>query len=98
MQSMRTKIREIKRALTRRPHYLLVAAALLHISVAAAVLTVGKYQLMPAQFRANGVGEIASGSFPSQEEAATWLLKGKGPAPQDIWRRARFLTCRVGGR
>ncbi len=80
-QSMRTKIREIRNALTRRPLYLLLAAALLHISVPAAVLTVGQYQLMPAQFRANGLGEFASDCFPYREEVGdlVGVLKNSGP-------------------
>ncbi len=84
---MRKRIREIRKALTKRPLYLLLAAALLHISVAAAVLTVGKYQLMPAQFRANGLGEFASDCFPYQEEAAELVevLKHQGVAVWATW-------------
>ena len=86
---MKTKIREIKKALTRRPLYLLLAAALLHVSVAAAVFTVGKYQLMPAQFRADGLGEFASDCFPYQEEAAdlVGVLKNRG-----LWTWATWPT------
>jgi len=86
---MKTKIRQIKKALTRRPLYLLLAAALLHISVAAAVLTVGKYQLMPAQFRANGLGEFASDCFPYQDEATdlVGVLKNRG-----LWTWATWPT------
>ena len=82
-----TKIREIKKALTRRPHYLLFAAALLHILVAAAVFTIGKYQLMPAQFRASGLGEFASDCFPYQEEATELVdvLKNSGPVTWATW-------------
>ena len=87
IKSMRTKIREIKKALTRRPLYLLLAAALLHISVAAAVLTVGKYQLMPAQFNANGLGEFASDGFFYQDEAAylVSMLKSHDLAAWATW-------------
>ena len=84
---MRTRIREIKKALTRRPLYLLLAAALLHVSVAAAVLTLGKYQLMPAQFRADGLGEFASDCFPYQEEVGdlVGVLKNSGPLTWATW-------------
>ena len=84
---MRTKIREIKKVLTKRPLYLLMAAALLHISIAATVLTVGRYQLMPAQFRADGLGEFASDCFPYQEEAADLVevLKNRGLVAWATW-------------
>ena len=84
---MKTKIRKIKKALTRRPLYLLLAAALLHISVAAAVLTIGKHQLMPAQFRTDGLGEFASDCFPYREEAADLVnvLKNSGPVAWATW-------------
>ena len=86
-QSMKTKIRRIKDTLNRRPFYFLFAAALLHISVIVVVLVVGKYQLMPAQFRANGLGEFASDCFPYQDEAVDLVdvLKNKGPATWATW-------------
>lgn len=73
--------------LSARPVLLLVAAALFHISVAATVLAVGKYQLMPAQFRANGLGEFASDGFPYQDEAVDLVevLKNRGLAAWAIW-------------
>ncbi len=84
---MRTKIREFKKALNRRPLYLLLAAALLHISVATAVLTIGKHQLMPAQFRTDGLGEFASDCFPYREEAADLVnvLKSSGLVAWATW-------------
>jgi len=80
-------IRKLKGTLKSRPVLFLGAAALLHISVAAAILTVGRYQLMPAQFRANGLGEFASDCFPYQEEVADLVevLKNSGPVTWATW-------------
>jgi len=80
-------IRKLKGTLKSRPVLFLGAAALLHISVAAAILTVGRYQLMPAQFRANGLGEFASDCFPYQEEVADLVevLKNSGPVSWATW-------------
>ena len=85
--SVKKTIRKLKGTLKSRPVLFLAAAALLHISVAAAVLTVGKYQLMPTQFRANGLGEFASDCFPYQEEVADLVevLKNSGPVTWAIW-------------
>jgi hypothetical protein len=65
----------------------LAAAALLHISVAAAVLTVGRYQLMPAQFRADGLGEFASDCFLYRQEATDLVevLKHNGLVAWGTW-------------
>ena len=84
---MRTRIREITKALTRRPLYLLLAAGLFHISVAAAVFTIGKSQLMPAQVRADGLGEFASDCFPYREEVGdlVGVLKNSGPLSWATW-------------
>ena len=84
---MRTKIREIKKALIRRPLCLLLAAACWHISVTAAVLIVGKYQLMPAQFAPSGLGEFASDGFFYQEEAVylVSVLKSHDLAAWAYW-------------
>jgi hypothetical protein len=68
-QLVKETIPKLKATLKAHPAVFLLTAALLHISVAAAVLTVGRYQLMPAQFRANGLGEFASDCFPYQGEA-----------------------------
>src|SRR5258708_39143057 len=86
---MKTNIREIKKALTTRPLYLLLAAAVVHISVAAPVLTIGKHQLIPAQFRPDGLGEFASDCFPYQEQPADLVnvLKNSGPVPCATWPR-----------
>ena len=84
---MKKTIQELKDTFKSRPVLFLAAAALLHISVAAAVLTIGKYQLMPAQFRADGLGEFASDCFPYREEAADLVnvLKNSGPVTWATW-------------
>src|SRR6266852_8867753 len=84
---MKKTIRKLSGALSARPVLFLAAAALLHISVAAAVLAVGKYQLMPAQFRASGLGEFASDCFPYQEEVADLVdvLNNQGLTTWATW-------------
>jgi putative peptidoglycan lipid II flippase len=84
---MKKTIQKLKRTLNARPVLFLAAAALLHISVAAAVFTVGKYQLMPAQFRANGLGEFASDGFFYQDEAVylVTVLKSHDLAAWATW-------------
>lgn len=72
-------IQKLQTMLRDRPLLLLAAAALLHISIAAAVLGVGRLQIMPKQFAVNGIGEFASDSFFYQKETAylvTLLSKG----------------------
>src|SRR5712692_8268019 len=84
---MKKTIRKLSGALSARPVLFLVAAALLHISVTAAVFAVGKYQLMPAQFRATGLGEFASDCFPYQDEAVDLVevLKNQGLTTWATW-------------
>ena len=84
---MKKTIQELKDTVRSRPVLLLAVAALLHISVAAAILTIGRYQLMPAQFRADGLGEFASDCFPYQQEAADLVevLKNSGPVTWATW-------------
>src|SRR5712691_10912068 len=84
---MKKTIRKLKGTLSARPVLFFTAAALLHISVAATVLAVGRYQLMPAQFRANGLGEFASDGFFYQDEAAylATVLKSHDLAAWATW-------------
>jgi hypothetical protein len=49
---------------------LILAAAVLHVSVTTAVFTVGKLRLMPGQFNEMGLGTFASDGFMYQTEVA----------------------------
>ncbi len=76
---MHRRIQKLETMLRDRPLLLLAAAALLHISIATAVLGVGRLQIMPKQFAVNGIGKFASDSFFYQNETAylvTLLSKG----------------------
>src|SRR5712692_4771712 len=85
--SAKKTISKLKRTFSARPVLFLAAAALLHISVAAALLAVGRYQLMPAQFRADGLGEFASDCFPYQDEAVELVsvLRTQGLTTWATW-------------
>jgi len=85
--SAKKTISKLKRTFSARPVLFLAAAALLHISVAAAVFAVGRYQLMPAQFRADGLGEFASDCFPYQDEAVELVsvLRTQGLTTWATW-------------
>ena len=66
---------------------LLATAALLHVSVAAAVFTVGKLGLMPSQFNEKGLGTFASDGLVYQTEAVELcnVLKTQGIAAWATW-------------
>jgi hypothetical protein len=66
---------------------LLIAAALLHVSVAAAVLTIGKRGLMPGHFDEKGLGTFASDGFVYQTEAVELcnVLKSQGVIAWATW-------------
>ena len=73
----------------RRKHLtlLLATAAVLHVSVAAAVFTVGKLGLMPSQFNEKGLGTFASDGLVYQTEAVELcnVLKTQGIAAWATW-------------
>src|SRR6266481_7470828 len=43
-----------------KPGFLLVAAAILHVSVALTVFAIGRYQLFPSQIYPTGIGRFAA--------------------------------------
>lgn len=65
----------------------MAAAAVLHVSVAAAVFTVGKLGLMPSQFNAQGLGTFASDGLIYQTEAVELcdVLRTQGIAAWASW-------------
>jgi hypothetical protein len=66
---------------------LLVAAAVLHVSVAAAVFAIGKGGLMPGQFNQDGLGNFASDGFAYQTEVIELcsVLKNEGVIVWATW-------------
>lgn len=66
---------------------LLVAAAVLHVSVTAAVLAIGKGALMPGHFDEKGLGTFASDGFVYQTEVVELcnLLKNQGVIAWATW-------------
>lgn len=66
---------------------LILAAAILQISVAGAVFAVGRSGLLPSQFDQNGLGTFASDSFAYQTEALELcnVLKTQGIAAWATW-------------
>lgn len=66
---------------------LLLAAAILHVSVTAAVFTVGKLRLMPGQFNEQGLGTFASDGLVYQAEAGELcnVLRTQGIAAWASW-------------
>lgn len=60
---MQTTVRATSLPVSRRhfnPGFLIVAAAILHISVALTVFAIGKYQVFPSQIYPDGIGRFAS--------------------------------------
>lgn len=70
-----------------RFRFLILAAAVLHIAVAGAVFSVGKFRLMPSQFDPNGLAAFASDGYVYQTEAVQLcaVLKTQGIAAWATW-------------
>jgi hypothetical protein len=72
-----------------------IAAAALHLSLAAAIFVVGRWQLVPSQFDANGTGQFAHDGelYLPEVEALAGVLRQEGPA---AWaRRPSLLHLRL---
>jgi putative peptidoglycan lipid II flippase len=67
--------------------FLIVAAAIWHVSVTLAVFAVGKFQLMPAQIYPSGIGRFASDGVIYQGQVAELgqILKNEGPLAWATW-------------
>src|SRR4029453_11506920 len=67
--------------------FLILAAAVWHVSVTLAVFAVGKYQLMPAQIHPSGIGRFASDGLIYQGQVAELcqILKNDGPVAWATW-------------
>jgi len=66
---------------------LLLAAAVFHVSVTAAVFVIGAFALIPGQFDRNGLGTFASDGFMYQSEVIELcdVLKHQGVAAWATW-------------
>ena len=71
----------------RRLRLLILAAALLHVSVTASVFMIGRLGLMPGQFSKDGVGNFASDGFAYQTEVIELCsqLKNEGVIALANW-------------
>ena len=67
--------------------FLIVAAAIWHVSITLAVFAVGKYQVMPAQFTSSGIGRFASDGmiYQGQVSELCQVLKNEGLLAWATW-------------
>ena len=67
--------------------FLIVAAAIWHVSVTLGVFAVGKYQVIPAQVNPSGIGRFASDGVVYQGQLAELcqVLKNEGPLAWATW-------------
>lgn len=70
-----------------RINHLIIAAAVLHISVAITIFTVGKLRLMPNEFTEHGLGNFASDGFIYEGETTQLrdILKSQGIVAWATW-------------
>jgi hypothetical protein len=66
---------------------LILAAAVLHVSVTTSIFMIGKFGLMPGQFNQNGLGNFASDGFAYQTEVIELcgVLKNEGVIAWATW-------------
>lgn len=86
-QSSPTKAKPASANYPIRFRFLILAAAMLHIAVAGAVFSIGKFRLMPSQFEPTGLAAFASDGYVYQTEAVQLceVLKTQGLAAWAIW-------------
>src|SRR5437660_12831299 len=67
--------------------FLIVAAAILHISVTLTVFAIGKYQVFPAQIYPTGIGRFASDGivYEGQVVELSNILKSEGVRAWATW-------------
>jgi len=67
--------------------FLILAAAVWHVSVTLGVFAAGKYQLMPAQVHPSGIGRFASDGeiYQGQVAELCQILKNEGPVAWATW-------------
>ncbi|MDT5271661.1 MAG: hypothetical protein QOH49_3847 [Acidobacteriota bacterium] len=89
-------VERVRTICRRRPlRAVIIAAALLHLTLATAIFVAGRAQLIPSQFDAHGIGSFApdSGFYLPQVEALADVLRHEGPA---AWaRRPSLLHIRL---
>lgn len=69
------------------PKFLLVAAAIWHLSLAITVFAVGRYQIIPSQFYPNGIGKFASDGLIYQDQCVELrsILRHEGLKAWATW-------------
>ena len=87
---MQTPVRESSLSASRRRftlRFLIVAAAILHVSVTLTVFAIGRYQLFPAQIYSTGIGKFASDGFiyEGQVVELSNILKSDGLRAWATW-------------
>jgi hypothetical protein len=87
---MRTPVRETSLSASRRRFnlgFLIVAAAILHVSVTLTVFAIGKYQLFPTQILPTGIGQFASDGiiYEGQVVELGNILKSEGVRAWATW-------------
>jgi len=87
---MQTPVRESSLSVSRRRFnlgFLIVAAAILHVSVTLAVFAIGKYQLAPSQVYPTGIGRFASDgiSYEGQVVELSNIVRSEGVRAWATW-------------
>ena len=87
---MQTPVRESSLSAGRRRFnlgFLIVAAAILHVSVTLTVFAIGRYQLAPSQIYSTGIGKFASDGiiYESQVVELSNILKSDGVRAWATW-------------
>ncbi|HBB97266.1 MAG TPA: hypothetical protein DC054_17960 [Blastocatellia bacterium] len=87
---MQTPVRESSLSASRRrfnPGFLIVAAAILHVSLTLTVFAIGRYQLAPSQVYSTGIGKFASDGiiYESQVVELSKILKSDGVRAWATW-------------
>src|SRR6202140_4962370 len=85
--NLRTEVRRRRGGGRVRLPFLILAAAVLHVSVTTSIFVIGKFGLMPGQFHQNGLGNFASDGFEYQTEVfeLCTVLKNQGVIAWARW-------------
>src|SRR5258708_38190253 len=87
---MQTPVRATSLPASRRhfnPGFLIVAAAILHVSVTLTIFAIGKYQVFPSQIYPDGIGRFASDgiSYEGQVVELSNIVKSQGVRAWATW-------------
>src|SRR5438477_5274698 len=89
-KKMQKPVRATSQSASRRRFYLgflIIAAAILHVSVTLTVFAIGKYQVFPAQIYPTGIGRFASDGivYEGQVVELSNILKSEGVRAWATW-------------